>query len=476
VVALLVVGAAMVVGALGLLSLLRASMTEGVETMAQSQLDNVVALVHSGQLPAQLPSGRGSTLTQVVGPDGRVLASSDSLLAARPVSDRHPGEEGRVMHSIPALSDRPVDRDDNGPYLLLAQTVPGPHAETPGLTPQTVYVAASLHPVGEATATVALALACGLPVLMILVGGLVWLLAGRALRPVEAIRSEVADISGHDLHRRVPEPGSADEVARLARTMNEMLDRLEGSSAAQRRFVADASHELRSPLAVLQATLEVAIAHPSSAEWPEVARDALDEARRLQRLVEDLLVLARADEPGTRRRQETVDLDELVMHEAHRRRTTTSDVAFDLHRVSGGRVLGDADQLARVVTNLLDNAVRHARHQVSVELSTERDTVTLVVSDDGRGIPPQQRRRVFERFARLDEARSQDAGGTGLGLAIANEIVIDHGGTIALLDSPVGARFVVRLPAADGPENSLADSTRRPAMSSGSAPTSRSLS
>src|SRR5581483_2089909 len=157
-------------------------------------------------------------------------------------------------------------------------------------------VAATLHPVVAATKTVALALSAGLPVLVLLVAGLIWVLGGRALRPVEEIRAEVADISGHDLHRRVPEPATRDEVAQLARTMNEMLDRLESSSTAQRQFVADASHELRSPLAAIQATLEVAVTHPDRASWPTVALEALDEAKRLRRLVEDLLVLARTGE------------------------------------------------------------------------------------------------------------------------------------------------------------------------------------
>jgi signal transduction histidine kinase len=451
IVALVIVGAAMALGAVGLLALLRSSMTEGVETTVRAQVADVAALVRLGQLPAQLPAGRGGTFTQVVGPDGKVVASTASLLGTEPISRTQPGEDGAVIRTIPTLSDRASDsaNDSEGPYLLLAQTVPAAEVGGGGARPVTVYVAGSLHPVNEATATVGIALAVGLPVLVILVGGLVWIFAGRALRPVEAIRAEVADISGHDLHRRVPEPASADEVARLARTMNEMLDRLDGSAAAQRRFVADASHELRSPLAVLQATLEVALAHPDRESWPAVASDALEETRRLQRLVEDLLVLARVDEPGGAPHREPVDLDEIVMREGHLRRAT-GEVSLDLHRVSGGRVSGDPDQLARVVHNLLDNAARHAAHQVTVELSASGDTVTLVVADDGPGVPPEQRAEIFERFARLDEARSQDAGGTGLGLAIVKEIIEAHGGRIEVLDAPAGARFAVILPAADG--------------------------
>jgi signal transduction histidine kinase len=285
-------------------------------------------------------------------------------------------------------------------------------------------------------------------VLLALVGLLVWTFTGRALRPVEAIRREVADISGHrDLHRRVPTPVTNDEIGRLARTMNGMLDRLEASTAAQQRFVADASHELRSPLSALQTTLEVSLAHPDSSAWPDVASDALDEARRLHALVEDLLALARTEvlDPALRSSR-AVDLDETVFAEAARQ-PPVNGIFLDLHRVSGGRVRGDPLQLARLVQNLLANAHHHAAHQVSVELSTEGDDVIMVVADDGPGIAPGDRQRIFERFARLDHGRSTDDGGAGLGLAIVNGIVQAHGGSVAVTDSRQGARFEVRLPA-----------------------------
>jgi signal transduction histidine kinase len=244
-------------------------------------------------------------------------------------------------------------------------------------------------------------------------------------------------------------PASADEVARLAETMNGMLDRLEGSAAAQRRFVADASHELRSPLAVLQATLEVALAHPDDSKWPMVATDALEEARRLHRLVEDLLVLARTEAGPPAASWKPVDMDDIVLSEARRRRAAGEDTRFDLHRLSGGQVPGDADQLARVVHNLMDNAQRHSASTVTVECSTADGQVVLVVADDGPGISAAERQRIFERFARLDEARTEDDGGSGLGLAIAKEIVVAHGGSIEATDSRVGARFEIRLPSTD---------------------------
>jgi signal transduction histidine kinase len=454
-VSVVVVGAAMAVGAVALVSILHTSMQEGVETTARAQLTDVASLLRFGQLPYQLPAGRDGTFTQVVDAKGRVLATTASLLGTTPISRLHPGEEGIKIDTIPSLSEGgPGETDPEGPYLLLAESVPASPSAVAVTGPQvTVYVASSLRPVVRATALVGLSLVIGLPVLVLLVGTLVWIFGGRALRPVEAIRAEVADISGHDLHRRVPVPATADEVARLAQTMNGMLDRLEASADAQRRFVADASHELRSPLAVLQATLEVALAHPENSTWPAVASDALDEARRLQRLVEDLLMLARTEAVPNRADWQSVDLDDLVLAEARRRRATGDGTRFDLSRLSGGRVQGDAGQLSRVVHNLMDNAQRHAATTVTVECSSANGHVLVAVADDGPGISPTERERIFERFARVDEARTEDDGGSGLGLAIAKEIVDAHDGTIVVADSPIGARFEVRLPAADGDES-----------------------
>lgn len=449
VVGVAVVAAALAAGAIGLITLLRTSMTEGVETTARTQLNDVASLLRLGQLPSQLPAGGGNTLTQVVSADGKVLATSATLLATNPISPLHPGEEGIVIHTIPTLSGGALEggSDSDGPYLLLAQRFPA-QGGLKVAGPVTVYVAATLRPVQAATNTVAVALSAGLPVLVLLVGGLIWILGGRALRPVEAIRAEVADISGHDLHRRVPEPTTRDEIAHLAQTMNQMLDRLEASSTAQRRFVADASHELRSPLSAIQATLEVAVTHPEGAAWPAVASDALDETKRLRRLVDDLLVLAKSRDGGAPERREEVDLDEIVLREARTNRAE-SPVRLDLHKVSAGRVIGDPDQLTRVVHNLLDNARRHASHLVCVELTSNAGNVLLAVQDDGPGIPPLEWERIFERFARVDEARNPDLGGAGLGLAIAKEIVLAHGGSIAVADSPSGARFEVNLPSSE---------------------------
>jgi signal transduction histidine kinase len=269
------------------------------------------------------------------------------------------------------------------------------------------------------------------------------------LRPVERIRREVAAIGDRDLDRRVPEPGTGDEIDRLSQTMNAMLTRIENAAARQRRFVADASHELRSPLTGIRSQLEVDLAHPEQADWRRSEQDVLDETMRLQRLVDDLLVLAQSDTGSIPMRRKPVDIDDLVLDEARPLRAR-GRVAVDLTSVSGGQVLGDPDHLRRVLRNLLDNAERHATSVVRVSVRENDTSVEVEVSDDGPGIPPEQRGAVFERFTRLDNARARSAGGTGLGLAIAREIVDKHGGTLRLSDNTAGATFVVTLPAADG--------------------------
>jgi signal transduction histidine kinase len=302
-----------------------------------------------------------------------------------------------------------------------------------------VYAAQPLRDVHEAVATVLFLVLLGIPLLVLVTGTVTYLAAGRALRPVEAIRTQVAAMR-EDLDRRVPVPPARDEVGRLAVTMNAMLDRLGAAQATQRRFVADASHELRSPLATIAAGLEL------------LDRDGTDatvtalrgETERLGRLVDALLLLARADERGLRPCREEVDLDEVA--DAERRRPFGGVVPHvDAAPV---RVVGDRGQLARVLRNLVDNACRHARSAVLVTVRRVGAEAVVEVGDDGPGVPPAQRGRVFQRFVRLDDARARSDGGAGLGLAIVAEVVAAHGGRVELADSPLGgALFRVRLPA-----------------------------
>jgi signal transduction histidine kinase len=226
--------------------------------------------------------------------------------------------------------------------------------------------------------------------------------------------------------------------------MNDMLARLEESALRQQRFVADASHELRTPLTRMRAELEADELDPGRADPAATRRSQLDEIAALQRLIEDLLVLARSDARAVDRRLDAVDLDDIVLEEA--RAVPGADV--DLARVSAAQVGGDAEELRRVVRNLLDNAGRHATARVSVALAERDGHAVLTVDDDGPGVPAGKRRDVFDRFTRLDESRT-GGGHAGLGLAIVADVVDRHGGTVTIDDSPLGgARFVVTLPVA----------------------------
>ncbi|MEU4446764.1 HAMP domain-containing sensor histidine kinase [Actinosynnema sp. NPDC050801] len=289
-------------------------------------------------------------------------------------------------------------------------------------------------------------LAYGAVLLIALFGGIVWIATGRVLRPVEAIRQEVADITEHDLTRRVAVPRTYREIAVLATTLNTTLDRLETAVVQNRRFVADASHELRSPITALRAELEIATAHPDLADWPAVVDAALADTDRLQHLATDLLLLSRLDDnPAAAVDQDTVDLTALVREEVELRRTRhalTIDTADDPVPVRGSRAL-----LRRLLGNLLDNAERHATTAVTVRLTTTGDHAVLDVLDDGPGIPPEHRERVFDRFTRLDDARTRDTGGTGLGLPIARRIATTHGGSLHVTGHPTGgARLTATLP------------------------------
>ncbi len=259
-----------------------------------------------------------------------------------------------------------------------------------------------------------------------------------------SITRRANEITGSTLHQRVPEPRTDDEIGELARTMNAMLDRIEGSSERQKRFMSDASHELRSPVASIRTQLETALLRPDHTDWPHVGRTVLAEDERLGALVDNLLALTRLEE-GVRRPTSEVDLDELCYEQLQR----TFRVPIDRSGVLAGRVIGVPDELTSVVRNLIDNAARHAATAARVSLATYGPTVRLCVEDDGPGVPMELREKVFERFTRLQEARSRDAGGSGLGLALTKRIVESHGGRIFVESAALGgAAFVVELPAA----------------------------
>ena len=272
-------------------------------------------------------------------------------------------------------------------------------------------------------------------------------LVGAALQPVERIRARVSSMTTGKLAERIPVPSADDEVGRLAVTMNDMLDRLDASQAAQRRFISDASHELRSPFASITAALDLAHRRPDLLDQSLIDESLLPEAQRMHSLVEDLLLLARADERTGRHIEVDVDVDDIVLAEAERVRSLTHlKVIAD---VKPARASGDPDALSRLVRNLVDNAIRHAHNGIRLECAVVGGHARVVVSDDGPGIPAADRDRVFDRFVRLDTPRDRAAGGAGLGLSIVAQIIEAHDGTVTVDDSPGGgARFVVELPLA----------------------------
>ncbi|MEV0382977.1 HAMP domain-containing sensor histidine kinase [Nonomuraea sp. NPDC050643] len=301
--------------------------------------------------------------------------------------------------------------------------------------PTTVWSRVSLDIAEQALGTLNSALLPGVPALLLVVAGMTWVSVGRALNPVAAIRAKVADITASDLHQRVPVPTSKDEIAALATTVNGTLDRLETAVERHKRFVADAAHELRSPIATLRARLE--LAEPS-----ELTEEALADVERLQSLAANLLLLAKLD-AGEPLRTSELDLGQ-VAAEASLRARRRPEVRVELDIEPDVVMTGSSAHLDRLVTNLADNAVRHAASTVRVRVSAGSDQAVLEVSDDGPGIPPEQREAVFDRFTRLDEARARDAGGAGLGLPIARDIALLHRGSLVYAGSGFVATFPLR--------------------------------
>lgn len=309
----------------------------------------------------------------------------------------------------------------------------------------TLNVASPLDGIRRTVHQVGTSLAFAVPFLVVLVGVMTWFMTGRALRPVEAITQRVNEITGSTLDGRVPTTASDDEIGELARTMNRMLDRLEQSADRQKRFISDASHELRSPVASIKTQLETALIEPARTDWERVARTVLAEDERLETLVADLLALTRIEE-GRPRVTTEVDLDELIFDQTMR----PARVPIDRSAVGAGRVVAAYSEMTSVVRNLVDNAVRHAGSRVKVSLKQHGPHVRLAVDDDGPGVAIEDREKVFERFARLHEGRTRDVGGSGLGLALTKRIVESYGGRVFVESSPLGgASFVVELPGVD---------------------------
>lgn len=430
--ATVIVGLALVIGSVVLVGVLRGSLRDNVETAAELRAEDVASLIEGGGELAELAvDDEDDSLVQVLDRSAEVVASSANINGEAPIATMRAGE-------LRTLAKVPVSEHD--PYLAVARAADDGR--------YLVIVARTLEPVRESTEVVVRVLLFGVPGLLVLVAGTTWFVTGRALRPVEDIRREVATISDSALDRRAPVPAGGDEIVRLARTMNDMLDRLHASRDRQRRFVSDASHELRSPIATIRHHLEVALAHPEQTTVDALAPDLLAEDLRMERLVADLVLLARADEDSLALHHHAVDLDDIVLVEAARIRAR-GRVRVDTSAVSAGRVQGDHTHLLRVVRHLIDNAERHATSTVDLGLRADADGVVLSVADDGTGIAPEDRERIFDRFTRLDDARARDTGGSGLGLSIVAEVTRAHGGSVHIDVTAAGTRFVVVLPAID---------------------------
>jgi signal transduction histidine kinase len=421
------VAVALAAGAVLLVTVLRSGLTDAGDERARARVDEVERLVEEGRLPSLLPSADPTVLVQVLEPGGGVLAASTGASRAVPLLSAQEVERGVEADEAVLVEGDRVGYGDRL-RVLVRRTDRGP----------VVLAAVPVTAVDDPLRLVRGALLVGLPLLLLASTAGVWLTVGRTLRPVEQLRAGAEAVTAADPARRLPVPAADDEVRRLAETLNGMLDRLEAGGARQRAFVADAAHELRSPLAALRTVLEVALVHPDPDGPEPTLRTAHDEVLRMARLVDDLLLLARLDAGAPRRVQE-VDLAEVV------RGLVPDGVVLDL---APARVVADPDALVRVVRNLVDNALRHATRTVAVTVSAG-EAVELLVDDDGPGIPEPERERVFDRFHRLDSPRTRDAGGTGLGLAIVRELVLSAGGTVAVEQAPAGgARLRVRLPTA----------------------------
>lgn len=431
----IVVFCALAIAGAGLDVILYRSLLADIDYAAAERVRDVSEELQTDPLdqfdPGLLTTDQRVVATQVIGPDGKVVKRSGSAPTTPlvPVANFD-------FNLRRGLRDDMVAGDDI--------RVSGQKVATPAGV-YTVLVGAGSEAVEATARTLAILLACGAPIIVAVVAAATYWLVRRSLQSVDAIRAQVAEISTSDLAERVPVPASHDEIAALAVTMNQMLSRIEAGHRAQQRFLGDASHELRSPLTTIISGLEVAEAHPDLLDAELAVNTLLPEAHRMHALIEDLLLLARADEQSLLRRKGEVALDDLAKVEAARVwRDARCAIHTDTHPA---RLTGDSVALSRMICNLVDNAVRHAVSCVDVEVSSRQGMAVLIVSDDGPGIAPADRSRVFERFVRLDSDRARSGGGAGLGLAIVAEVVAAHGGTVTVGDRPGGGtRMIVTLP------------------------------
>jgi len=431
----LVITAGLAIGGVILVGVLNYALLRSVNGEALETAHGVAKLVDQDQLGESIAANPAMQV-QVVDDQGRVLAIS--LGADRLIPMLHDDElRGMVSGDIRQIPGSRIGLDGSARVVLVTAGAPS--------DPVRVLVARSTDDLSQGVHLLRLTLLVALPLLVAMIAAIKWRLLGAALRPVDALRAGAEEITGGTRAGRLPIPDSRDEIYRLAVTLNGMLHRLDAARTRQRAFVADAAHELRSPLTNMRTELEVAQRIPDT-DWHALSADLLTDVDRLSRLVDDLLLLARSDDgapPGrlAAARLAEVDLGELVADMLGR----YPDVIYD--RPAGSvPVTVEPDAIGRVVANLLDNAERHAKSQVKIKVDTALTYARITVTDDGPGIPAADRERVFDRFTRLDDARARDGGGSGLGLAIVRELVRRHYGTVTLGDAAPGLLVEVRLP------------------------------
>jgi len=426
---------ALAAAALLLRGAVQGSLTREVDGTARQGAHQVAALADTNQLPRTVLAG---TLTvQVLRPDGQIVAASPTVDRLVPLLSPARAAATARTGSAVLLDGRPFGI----PYLMRVVAVPASGGEI-------VLSGAAYTQVRDSMRTLTGALLVGTPLLLLLLAGVTWLVVGSTLRPISALRRGAQVITATGVTRELPVPEARDEVRVLAVTLNDMLTRLDAAQQRQRRLVSDTAHELRSPIASIRAQLEVALDHPEQQDWPQTAQDVLADTLRLASLAEDLLVLARLDEYQPRATAgKPVDVAALVTEEVER----SAGGRVPVTARTGGPcvVIGDADGLRRLLRNLIDNALRYAKSKVEVAAHREDSEAVLTVSDDGPGIPEADRERAFDRFVRLDDARSRDetqGGGAGLGLAIVRAIARNHGGSAYLEGRTPGLHAVVRIP------------------------------
>lgn len=427
--AVLVVGVALAVGSVILVQLLQSSLVDSAKTSTEGQADSLAAIMENGSNPG------AATLLSIDDDEDQFIQILDDQGTVVGASDNVAGQD-----ALGSDGDEVTVPFDSDPFIVADSDADTSNGK------RTVLVGNSLEDARDAASSLSGLLLVGAPLLMLIVGATTWFVVGRTLAPVERIRREADEITGTELHRRLPEPSSRDEIGRLARTMNQMLGRIDQAQHQQRRFVSDAAHELRSPVASIKQNLEVATDYPDHLSTAELLETVNSESTRLERLTTALLSLARLDERSQQVSLGAVDVDDLVFEEAQRLRAT-SGLHIDTAKVSAGRVPGDGALLSQALRNLADNAERHAQGTLAFSLVEDGRTVRLTVEDDGSGIPEEEAERVFDRFVRLDQARGRDEGGSGLGLAIVHDIVAAHHGTVVADRSHLGgARLLVTLP------------------------------